>query len=180
MIKQLTRGIIYFEDKKIEDVERVFANFRFDDAKFKFFNKIKINNTEVNFPGLLLNGKINEKYTSENVVRLFRKLMNLNIESKNCDISVEKEDEIEELTQDRDFENYLSFKVFKKNQKQFFSLINNNLKEEFVLKKRGARNTEGEEILSFDFFSDKDIGEIVKNILFENNFIYISSEQLKF
>ena len=175
MIKQKVRGLVYFEEKNIDDVKRVFENFRFDEAKFKFFEKLKINNQEILMPGVFINGLINEKYTSENVVRLFRKLMGLNIEKINCDISIETENKIEELDKERPFNNYYAL-LFKKEELDVYinkfkqSLVENNL---YRIRDGGYK--EGIQLSWFEIFSDKEIGEDINNILLSEK---IESEKI--
>jgi hypothetical protein len=167
MIKQLVRGYVYFEDKKIEDVKKVFENFKFDEVKFKFFEKIKINNEEILKPGVFLNGHINEKYTSENIVRLFRKLMGLNIEKKNCDISVEREDEIEELDKERPFVNYIALQFKKTEIKEFVKRFKKKTGEEVLYKIRDVGYKEGFLLSFLEIFSNTNIDEKINNVLFE-------------
>lgn len=172
MIKQKVRGLIYFENKNIEDVKRVFENFRFDEGKFLFFKKIEINNTEKEYPGVFLNGYINEKYTSENIVRLFRKLMGLSIEMKNCDISIEKEDEIEPTIIDRRFKSFYFLKIKKNKSDIIKNEIFNNLKIKPVLKTRDSGYKNGEIITSFDFLSEENIKNELERVVTENKINY--------
>ncbi len=171
MIKQLVRGLVYFEDKNIEDVRRVFQNFRFDEAKFKFFEKIKINNQEILMPGVFLNGQINEKYTSENVVRLFRKLMGLNIEKKNCDISVEKEDEVEEMSNERNFQKYYVLKFKKTEIERVKKTFNEKLTEGAIYKTRDTGYKEGFQLAVLEVFSEIEIEEELNDVLLNNRII---------
>ncbi|MDA3839945.1 MAG: hypothetical protein PF572_02545 [Patescibacteria group bacterium] len=165
MIKQLVRGVVYFDDKKIEDVKHVFENFRFDEASFKFFDKIKINNKEINSPGVFLNGQINEKYTSENVVRLFRKLMGLNIEKESSDISIEREDVLDELDKGREFGNYYILDFIKteinENKEKFIK----ELGEEVFFRTRDVGYKEGEIVTALEIFSANNIDEKINNII---------------
>ncbi len=172
MIKQKARGLVYFENKNIEDIKKVFENFRFDEGKFLFFKKIEINNIEKDSPGVFLNGDINEKYTSENIVRLFRKLMGLNTEMKNCDISVEKEDEIDPLTIDRKFKSLYFLKIAKEDVDKIKKLILEKLKVKYVLKTRDSGYQEGRPMISLDFFSEENIKNILDNIVEENKINY--------
>ena len=175
MIKQKVRGLVYFEEKTIEDVKRIFENFRFDEAKFKFFEKLKINNQEVLIPGVFISGHINEKYTSENVVRLFRKLMGLNIEKINCEISIEREDEVEDLDKERPFLKYYALQFKKEELSGYVDKFINILGESNLYRTRDAGYKEGTQMTWFEIFSDKEIGEEINNILLSEK---IESEKI--
>lgn len=175
MIKQKVRGLVYFEEKNISDVKRVFENFKFDEAKFKFFEKVKVNNQEIIMPGVFLNGLINEKYTSENVVRLFRKLMGLDIEKINCEISIEREDEIEDLDKERPFDNYYAIKFKKADLDENVGIFKQKLKGENLYRTRDAGYEDGIQLSWFEIFSNKDIEEEINNILLSEK---IESEKM--
>ena len=165
MIKQKARGIVYFEEKNIDDVKRVFENFRFDEASFKYFEKLIINNQEILMPGVFLNGHINEKYTSENVVRLFRKLMGLNIEMINCDISIEREDEIEDLDKERPFVYYHALQFRKTELSECVDKFKQKLLKDCLYRTRDAGYKEGVQLSWLEIFSDIENSEEINNVL---------------
>lgn len=165
MIKQLARGLIYFEGKSLEDVKRVFLNFKFDEAQFLFFDKININQETLSMAGVFLNGGINEKYTSENVVRLFRKLMGLGTEKKNCDISVEREDEVEPLDNQIKYKFYFSFKIEKTETLLVSRKIEELLEGEYILKTRDVDYVNGKLFSKIELFSMEPLKEKVEKIL---------------
>ncbi len=180
MIKQLTRGYVYFEEKKIEDVRHVFGNFRFDEARFKFFEKIKINNEDILSPGVFLNGQINEKYTSENVVRLFRKLMGLDIEKKNCDISIEREDELEELGQEREFNFYYSLKFLKTEAKENLEKFSKAIRDGVFFRTRDVGYQEGYQLTTLEIFSTNNIEEKINDLVVEKRINVEEKVEIKF
>jgi len=167
MLKQLVRGIIYFENKNIDEVERVFNPFVLDEVKFKVFKKIKINNKEILNPGVYLNGKINEKYTSENVVRLFRKLMGLDTEKKNCNLSIEREDELEGLDVKRKFNYYYLLEFEKTEIGEILKKIKEKINIDIVIKSRDVGYIEGILMSSLEIFSIENIDEKINKIILD-------------
>lgn len=174
MLKQLVRGVIYFENKKKEDVEKVFNPFKLDEVKFKIFEKIKINNKEILNPGVYLNGKINEKYTSENVVRLFRKLMGLDIEKKNFNLSIEKEDELDELDVERNFNYYYSLEFKKTEVNAILLKIKDNIFNDLITRTRDVGYLQGVLMSSLEIFSKENIDEKINKIFLDEK---INSEK---
>jgi len=94
---QEARGFIYFENKKLKDVENVFKKFTFDKVDFCFFSEFKKNNKIIKKPGVYFSGDLNIKYTKENIVRLLRKLMKLENEQINFNFSISNDDVISDL-----------------------------------------------------------------------------------
>ncbi|PLX20436.1 hypothetical protein C0584_05860 [Candidatus Parcubacteria bacterium] len=180
MIKQLARGVIYFENKKKEEVVDVFNNFRFDEAGFKIFEKITINNTTLETPGVFINGEINEKYTSDNVVRLFRKLMKLEVENKNADLSIEREDELESLSREREFDFYFVYSFKKSDIKDNLKKLKLEICENCLLKTRDMGYLAGEQLSGIEVFTNHDITEKINNVFLKNNLEPQSSKKIEF
>ncbi len=108
---QKIRGFIYFENKTLSDVKLAFGNFRFDQATFAYFTSLYKSGQTINCPGVFITGKVNLKYTSVNVVGLLRKLMNLEGEIKNYDLSIENESPIGAIKTGRVYGEYIGIRI---------------------------------------------------------------------
>jgi hypothetical protein len=96
-VLQGARGFIYFEDKHLAEVKTAFGKFHFDEANFSFFSSLDHFGQTLNCPGIFVAGRINEKYASAYVIKMFRKLMALNEEIKNADLTLERENPLEAI-----------------------------------------------------------------------------------
>lgn len=157
MIKQNARGFVFFRQKTLSELKEVFANFRFDEARFIFFDKLYLDEEKINAPGVFLYGQINEKYTSENVVKLFRKLMKMDLEKKDYDLSLEREVDLDVLKTEKKIQKfYYSFEYIKSDFLNKEEEIEKIIDRDVVFSKRGCGYEAGNLISSFEFFSNKD------------------------
>jgi hypothetical protein len=183
---QNVRGYIYFEKKTLADIKYAFGNFRFDQSHFSFFSSLVKDDKSVNHPGVFITGQINEKYTSKNVITLFRKLLNLPQEVKHCDLSIESEDRIEIFKAGNNFGAYLGIRIKPPVTKENVDLFANQTGEALNANDISLREVEGDEkglkLISVDIISDQDyskektnIEDLAKKLNLEiNNYISIN------
>ena len=183
---QTIRGYIYFEKRTLADIKYAFGNFRFDQSHFSYFSSLVINSEPVNCPGVFITGQINGKYTSKNVITLFRKLLNLPEEVKHCDLSIESEDLIETVKAGNNYGAYLGIRIRPPFTKENIDLFANQAGEMLSASDISLREVElGEKdlkLISVDIISDQDysrekqnIEELAKKLNLEiSNFISIN------
>lgn len=113
---QLIRGYMVFENKSIDDVKTAFAELDVDSSAIKgfvksllgtdnlrslnaaFFKSIYTQGNWVDEPGIFISGLIDEQFSSDDVIRMFRNKIGLE-GSMNSDISIQNEDIILSLKQ---------------------------------------------------------------------------------
>jgi hypothetical protein len=89
---QTVRGFIYFEGKSFDYIKSNFKNFKFDGSKFYFFKSLFRYDKEISEAGVFIDGDVGDKYSSQDIVKFFRKHVGLEEKSRGCDISIESED----------------------------------------------------------------------------------------
>ena len=113
MSKQKIRGVLYFEDLEIGDI--IIANKKskgFDNINIVYFYFIEKEGEIIEKPGIFVDGEVSDKYTSEGFVSDIRKNMGLSEKKKNCDISIENEDIIEEIISSNNIEgDYVGIRI---------------------------------------------------------------------
>lgn len=89
---QSVRGFIYFEGKSFGGVKSSFNNFKLDSSKFYFFKSLFRYDLEISEAGVFIDGNVDDKYSSYDIVNIFRKQVDLEEKSRGCDVSIESED----------------------------------------------------------------------------------------
>ncbi len=95
---QKVRGFIYFEGKSLEAIKSVLSSFKFDEAKFAFFNSLFRYDKDILEAGVFIDGQVDEKYSSQDIVNILRKQLGLEEKYHGCDVSIESEDTLKSIT----------------------------------------------------------------------------------
>lgn len=94
---QQIRGLIWFKGKSLEEVKSGFDEFRLDSVELEFFKSLVMDDRKISQPGVLITGLVDDKYSSKDVVNLFREGAGLENGIKECDVSIESEDAMKSL-----------------------------------------------------------------------------------
>jgi len=130
---QKIEGIVYFKNKTKKDVQYVFSNFKFDAVNFYIFPSLLINNKTEESAGIYMSGLVNKKYTKENVIRLFAKLMKIESRDLYPFFSIDSDDSISgQLQEGEDILTYHLSKNILDKQDQLYCLRENSDKSIFI------------------------------------------------
>ncbi len=86
---QQIRGFIWFEDRGFDDVRPGFKDFGLDSVGQALFKSITMGDSKISQPGVFITGRVDNKYSSKDVVNLFRERIGLERGLKGCDVSIE-------------------------------------------------------------------------------------------
>lgn len=108
---QQVRGFIWFEDKEFDDVKSVFDGFSLDSVELTFFKSLTMDDSKISQPGVFITGRVDDRYSSKDVVNLFRERVGLEKGLKGCDVSIESEDTMKSLARGNLKGNYIGIRI---------------------------------------------------------------------
>jgi len=107
----MIRGLIYFENKTVDELKNSFSTFKLDNTKYSYFNNLSRYGKSISAPGIFLTGEVIDTYLSKDIVGLFRKHMDLDSDLKGCDISIECEDTLKQIIKGNHAKNYIGIRI---------------------------------------------------------------------
>ncbi len=108
---QEVRGLIYFENKTVDDIKEVFDKFKLDNIKYSYFSSLSRHGKDIPSPGLFLTGDVKDTYSSKDIVGLLRKKIGLSTDLNGCDISIENEDTLKQIIKGNPAKNYIGIRI---------------------------------------------------------------------
>ncbi len=92
---QKIRGFICFEEKLFDDVVNSLNKLQVEGAELYFFKSLFRYDEKITSPGVFIDGFVDDNYSSQDVVHLFREKVGLEKKLKGCDVAIESEDTIQ-------------------------------------------------------------------------------------
>jgi hypothetical protein len=108
---QQARGYVYFEGKTPDEVRSAFGGFKLDSLELAFFDSLLRGNDRISEPGVFIAGQVDDRYSSADVVNLFRRQLGLEEGAGGCDISIESEDTLKSLVRGSLEGNYIGIRI---------------------------------------------------------------------
>ncbi len=108
---QKIRGFVYFEGKTFDEVNSSFTNFHLDNVELGFFRSLFRYNKNILESGVFIDGNVDDKYSSKDIVNLFRKQVDLEEKLRGCDVSIESEDALEIVKKGDLKGNYIGIRI---------------------------------------------------------------------
>lgn len=169
------RGLIYFEGKSLEEITLAISTFKFNKTNFAFFNSLFRNNKNISKAGIFINGQVNKKYSSQDIVNIFKERVGLKKKTQNCDISIEPEDTLKLIIDGKIEGQYVGIRIeppYKLNQiYKLASKIGKIVKSSNILV-RTVESKNNEPLVSIDLITQKNYEEYrnqIENLINSNN-----------
>lgn len=108
---QQIRGFIWFENKGFDDVRSEFKDFSLDSVELALFKSITMGDSKISQPGVFITGRVDDGYSSKDVVNLFRERIGLERGLKGCDVSIESEDTMKSMVKGTPKGNYIGIMI---------------------------------------------------------------------
>ena len=108
---QQVRGFIHFKNKTIGEVKATFKDVKIGIIDIAFFKSLLRNQNRTGEAGIFITGKVDDKYSSTDIVSLLRGSFGLEKKAKGCDISIESEDILKQIIKGQLRGNYIGIRI---------------------------------------------------------------------
>jgi hypothetical protein len=108
---QRVRGFIHFKNKTVDEVKATFKDAKIGIIDMAFFKSLSRNQNRIEETGIFITGKVDNKYSSADIVSLLRRSFGLKEKVEGCDISIESEDILRPITKGQLRGNYIGIRI---------------------------------------------------------------------